>query len=71
MASRSSAAERQRRYRERRRRGICVVPVEVTCDMLDAFDREGHLHESPSVDPCEIGKAVATVARRFLAVSSD
>jgi len=39
--------------------------------MLDAFDREGHLHESPSVDPCEIGKAVATVARRFLAVSSD
>ena len=35
------AARRQRRFRERRRRGVFVVPVEVTCAMAQALFDHG------------------------------
>ncbi len=60
------AAERQRRHRERRRRGVFVVPVEVTCAMAQALVDQGDVDEANSSDLDCVGKAITAAARRGL-----
>ncbi len=58
--------ERQRRHRERRRAGIFVVPVEVTCEMVEALIIRGKLDEADARDLDCVGDAIAAAARRGL-----
>ncbi len=60
------AAERQRRHRERRRAGIFVVPVQVTCEMVEALIKRGDLDEVDAHDLDCVGEAIAAAARRGL-----
>ncbi len=62
----SPAAERQRRHRERRRAGIFVVPVQVTCEMVEALFKRGDLDEAGARDLDSVGEAIAAAARRDL-----
>ncbi len=47
-ASTTPAAERQRRHRARRKQGRFVVPVEVTCEMVQALVDQGDVDEAYS-----------------------
>ncbi len=58
--------ERQRRFRERRRRGVFVVPVEVTGEMVEMLVERGDLDEAGARDLDCVGEAVAAAARRGL-----
>ncbi len=60
------AAERQRRHRERRRAGIFVVPVEVTCAMVQALVDQGDVDDPNSSDLDCVDKAITAAARRGL-----
>ncbi len=60
------AARRQRRFRERRRRGVFVVPVEVNCDLIEALIKRGDLDEPDARDLDCVGEAIAAAARRGL-----
>ncbi len=61
-----SPAERQRRFRERRRAGIFVVPVKVTCETVEALIKRGDLDEADARDLDCVGKAIAAAASRGL-----
>ncbi len=61
-----TSAERQRRFRERRHRGVFVVPVEVTCVMAQALIDQGDVDEANSSDLDFVGKAITAAARRGL-----
>ncbi len=65
-SSRRPAAERQPRFRERRRRGVFVVPVEVSSEMLQALVDQGDVNETNSGDLDCVGKAITVAARRGL-----
>ncbi len=65
-ASTSPAAERQRRHRERRRRGVFVARVLVTFEMVQALVDQGDVDEANSSDLDRVGKAIAAAARRAL-----
>ncbi len=65
-AAPTSAARRQRRHRARRKRGCFVVPVEVTCEMLQALVDQGDVDEANSGDLDCVGKAIAAAVRRGL-----
>ncbi len=60
------AAERQRRHRERRRHGVFMAQVEVTCKMVQALVEQGDVDEANSSDPNFVGEAIAAAARRGL-----
>ncbi len=60
------AARRQRRFRERRRHGVFVVPVEVTCEMITALVDQGDVNEANSSDLNCVGEAITAAARRGL-----
>ena len=60
------AARRQRRFRERRRRGVFVVPVEVTGEMITALVDQGDVDEANSSNLDYVGEAIAAAARRGL-----
>ncbi len=62
----SSDAERQRRHRERRRYGVFVARVLVTCEMVQALVKQGDMDEANSNDLDYVGKAIAAAARRGL-----
>ena len=62
----TSAAERQRRHRARRKQGRFVVPVEVNGEMVDALCRRGDVDEANSSDLDQVGEAIAVAARRGL-----
>ncbi len=64
--STTPAAERQRRHRARRKRGRFVVPVEVTCEMIQALVDRGDVDEANSSDLDCVGKAIMAAARRGL-----
>ncbi len=59
-------ARRQRRFRERRRRGVFVVPAEVTRAMAQALVDQGDVDEANSSNPDCVGEAIAAAARRGL-----
>ncbi len=65
-AAPTPAAERQRRFRERRRRGAFMAQVEVTGEMLEAIVDQGDIDEADSSDLDRVGKAIAAAARRGL-----
>ena len=67
-AAPSPAAERQRRFRERRRRGVFVVPVEVTCEMIQALVDQADVEEADCSDLDHVGEAIAA-ARRGLGLT--
>ena len=58
--------ERQRRFRERRRRGAFVAPVEVTGEIVEALVKRGDLDEAGARDLDSVGEAIAAAARRGL-----
>jgi len=60
------AARRQRRHRARRKQGRFVVPVEVTCEMVEALFKRGDLCEADAFDLDCVGKAIAAAALRDL-----
>ncbi len=62
----SAAARRQRRHRARRKQGRFVVPVEVTCEMVQALVDHGDVDEANSSDLDYVGKAITAAARRGL-----
>ena len=60
------AALRQRRHRARRKQGRFVVPVEVTCEMVEALFKWGGLDEADDFELDCVGEAIAAAARRGL-----
>ncbi len=68
-AARTFAARRQRRHRERRRHGVFVVRVLVTCEMITALVDRGDVGEANSSDLNCVGEAIAAAARRGLDLS--
>ncbi len=65
-AAPTPAALRQRRHRERRRAGIFVVHVEVTCEIVEALIKRGNLDEADARDLDCVGEAIAAAAREGL-----
>ncbi len=65
-AAPTPAAERQRRHRERRRHGVFVARVLVTCEMVQALVDRGDVDEANSSDLDCVGEAIAAAARRGL-----
>ncbi len=65
-AAPSPDARRQRRHRERRRHGVFVARVLVTCEMVQALVDQGDVDEADSSDLDCVGKAIAAAARRGL-----
>ena len=65
-AAPSPAAVRQRRHRARRKQGRFVVPVEVTCEMVEALVDQGDVDEADSSDLDCVGETIAAAARRGL-----
>ncbi len=66
MTADTPGAIRSRRHRERQRRGVCVVPVEVTCEMVEALIRHGDLDEKVASNHKEVGKSIAGAVCRAL-----
>ncbi len=60
------AAERQRRHRARRKQGRFMVPVEVTCEMVEALVDQGDVDDANSSDLDRVGNAITAAARRGL-----
>ncbi len=60
------AARRQRRHRERRRRGAFMAQVEVTGEMITALVDQGDVDETNSSNLDYVGKAITAAARRGL-----
>ena len=60
------AARRQRRFRERRRRGAFMAQVEVTGEMVQALVDQGDVDDANSSDLDCVGKAITAAARRGL-----
>ena len=54
------------RLAERRRHGVFVARVLVTCEMVEALVDRGDLDEANSGDPDHVGEAIAAAARRDL-----
>ncbi len=65
-AAPSPAARRQRRFRERRRRGAFMAQVEVTGEMVEALVKRGDLDEADARGLDCVGAAIAAAARRGL-----
>ena len=65
-AASTPAARRQRRHRARRKQGVFVVPVEVTCEMVEALFKRGGLDEADDFEVDCVGEAIAIAARRDL-----
>ena len=61
----SQAAERQRRYRQRRRAGIQIVPVEVDAGILNTLIREGRLSEQDLLYSEKIADALRELAEEI------
>lgn len=59
-----TAAERQRRHRERKRTGVRIVPVEVDFETIDTLADAG-LVDWNTDDPREISTAIIEAIRRW------
>ncbi len=70
-AAPTPAAERQRRHRERRRHGVFVARVLVTCEMVQALVNQGDVDDANSSDLDGVGKAITAAARRGLDLTYD
>ena len=61
----SSAAERQRRYRERRRRGVLIAWAEVAPECVEALISRGRLRPEDSTDARLLGAALARLVAEW------
>ena len=66
-ATRSAAAERMRRHRERRRDGLRCVTIELRETEIDALTRRGFLNADARNDPYWIQTALYEFLERTLA----
>ncbi len=62
---------RARRHRERQRRGVYIVTVEITCEMVEALIRHGDLDEGVAYDHNEVGKSIAGAVCRALQLQQN
>ncbi len=70
-AAPTPAARRQRRHRAHRKQGRFVVPIEVTCEMVEALVDQGDVDEANPSDLDRVGEAIAGAARRNLKIKGD
>ena len=63
-AAPSRAAKRQRRHRERKRRGLVLAHAEVPAEVVEALVDQGLLREAQATDARAIGKALVDVAEK-------
>jgi hypothetical protein len=66
LATRSPAAERMRRHRERRREGLRCLIIELRDQEIDALIRNGLLKADTRNDPCSIEMALYEFIERNL-----
>ena len=57
----SSSVERSRRYRQRKREGAILVPVETSAGAIDGLVRHGLLDQTDIGDRDKIGNAIALI----------
>ncbi len=58
------AAERQRRHRARKRRGLVLARAEVPDRIVEALVDQGLLPEAQATDPRAIGKALVNATEK-------
>ncbi len=58
------AAERQRRHRDRKRRGLLLARAEVPDRIVEALVDQGLLREAQATDARAIGKALVDVTEK-------
>ena len=63
---RTSAAERMRRYRRRRRQGLVAFWAEVESEIVDKLIVDGRLPASAAKDPQAVGAALVAWVRKLL-----
>ena len=63
----SPGAMKQRRYRERRKRGLCVVPLEVSEAEIDDLVRSGLLDPLDASDPEKLAEAIRSAVHERMA----
>jgi len=66
-----TAAERQRRWRERRQAGRFCVAIEISQELIDGLTDSGHLAQWNDTDPQAIGAAVVAAAREYVTRLGD
>ena len=64
----SPAAERMRRLRERRARGVRVVAVEIDADLLEALSELGLIDPDDADDPGALAFALAMLLEEAIEV---
>ena len=60
------AAERQRRYRARQRRGVVVAHVEVPTRVIEALIDKGLLPENKATEPWTLGAALVAAVKKLV-----
>ncbi len=70
MATAATASERAQRHRDRKRRGVVAVPVEVGADVIAALQWKEYLDLDASNDECNVTDKGA-VAEAIQAALSD
>ena len=68
-AAKSAAAERQRRCRERRRRGERIVQIVYDDALLEALIESNLLAAWDADDPEKIGRAIVKAARNGVSIN--
>ncbi len=56
------AAEKQRRYRERKRAGSRIASTEISSDVIEGLIRHGWISAEEAKDPSALGAALADLA---------
>ncbi len=62
----STAADRQKRYRERQRASVAIVPVPVDEAMVEQLIADGHLSPKESENRESIGRGIRSVLAKAL-----
>ncbi len=66
----STAANRQKRYRERQRASVTIVPIPVDEIMVEQLIANGHLSPDEAENRQSIGKSIVKVLVRVLGAST-
>ena len=62
----STAANRQKRYRERQRASVAIVPIPVDETMVEQLIANGHLSPEESENRQSIGRSIMVVLAKVL-----
>ena len=63
-AAPSRAAKRQRRHRERKRRGLVLAHAEVPAEVVEALVDHGLLPKGQATEPARLGEALVEVTKK-------